>query len=99
MPLQEFEKYRPPRHEPADFDAFWQDTLSDARTHAGAARFKPVGFLQSGVETLVVKIAVFAGQPIKGWLQLPKRHGGRIPLVISYIGYDGGWCLPIDWFL
>ena len=35
MPLEELEVYQPQRQEPADFDAFWQTTLAEAR-HASA---------------------------------------------------------------
>ncbi len=99
MPLEQLENYRPPRHEPADFDAFWQDTLSDARAHPIEACFESVDFRLYGVETYDVTFAGFAGQPIKGWLLLPKHCGGRIPCVVEYIGYGGGRCFPTDWLL
>ena len=31
MPLDQLQTYRPPRHEPADFDSFWAETLASAR--------------------------------------------------------------------
>ena len=41
MPLEELRTYKPERHEPADFDAFWQRTLDEARHHPLNA--EPVG--------------------------------------------------------
>ena len=32
LPLPELERYLPELDEPADFDAFWADTLAEART-------------------------------------------------------------------
>ena len=31
LPYDELIAYKPPRNEPADFDAFWQATLAEAR--------------------------------------------------------------------
>ncbi|MDX3103057.1 acetylxylan esterase [Nonomuraea angiospora] len=33
MPLARLREYLPERAEPADFDAFWERTLAEARTH------------------------------------------------------------------
>ena len=30
LPLEQLQNYRPPRNEPADFDAFWAQTLAEA---------------------------------------------------------------------
>ena len=40
MPLEELRKYRPPRAEPEDFDAFWADTLAATRSHDLNARLR-----------------------------------------------------------
>ena len=34
LSLDQLRSYLPPRDEPADFDAFWQQTLADARQSA-----------------------------------------------------------------
>jgi cephalosporin-C deacetylase len=31
LPLDQLQSYQPPRSEPDDFDAFWQETLAAAR--------------------------------------------------------------------
>ena len=41
----------------------------------------------------------YGGQPIKGWLQLPRQRAGRLPCVVEYIGYGGGRGFPTDWLL
>ena len=41
FPRDELETYLPSRDEPADFDAFWRDTLAQVRQHPLAARFEP----------------------------------------------------------
>src|SRR5215210_4426305 len=86
--------YLPPRDEPADFDAFWQQTLADARQSPLDARFEPVDYGLSTVETFDVTFNGYGGQPIKGWLQLPRQRGiptnggaGKLPCVVEYLGY------------
>ncbi|MBZ0306099.1 MAG: acetylxylan esterase, partial [Anaerolineae bacterium] len=72
LPLDILETYLPPRHEPDDFDRFWQETLNETRQHPLDARFEPVDSGLSLVETYDVTYAGYGGQPIKGWLVLPR---------------------------
>ena len=99
MPLEELEAYLPPRQEPPDFDAFWQETLNEARAFPLNPVFQPVDFGLQTVGTFDVTFAGFAGQLVKGWLLLPRRHAGQIPCVVQYIGYGGGRAFPLDWLL
>jgi cephalosporin-C deacetylase len=99
LPLNELKTYLPAREEPADFDAFWQSTLDEARTHPLNARFERVDFGLTAQETFDVTFAGFGGQPIKGWLILPKQRTGKLPCVVEYIGYGGGRGFAIDWLL
>ncbi len=99
MPLEELETYKPPRQEPADFDAFWEETLSLTRQHPLDARFEPVDYGLQTVETYDITLAGYAGQPIKGWFLLPRHQDGPLPCVVEYIGYGGGRGFPIDWLL
>ena len=41
----------------------------------------------------------FGGQPIKGWLILPRQRSGPLPCVVEYIGYSGGRGHVLDWLL
>jgi cephalosporin-C deacetylase len=98
-PLKELETYLPDREEPADFDAFWEATLSEARALPLDATFDPV---ECGLETLEafdVTFNGYGGQPIKGWLLLPRQRREPLPCVVEFIGYGGGRGFPTDWLL
>jgi cephalosporin-C deacetylase len=104
LPLSELRKYKPDRDEPADFDAFWAATLTDARSHPLAATFEPVDAGFATVDVWDVTFAGFGGQPIKGWFLAPHdvaaspfARDGRLSCVVEYIGYGGGRGRPLDW--
>jgi cephalosporin-C deacetylase len=99
MPLEKLREYRPPRTEPEGFDRFWEDTLSRARAVATAPAFEPVDFGLRAVESFDVTFGGYGGQPIKGWLNLPRDRTGPLPAVVEYIGYSGGRSFPTDWLL
>lgn len=97
-PLDVLERYRPALDIPDDFDAFWQETLSEARQYPLGACFEPVDYGLVTVETYDVTFAGYGGQPVKAWLLLPRGEGPR-PCIVEYIGYGGGRGFPIDWLL
>lgn len=97
MPLEQLEVYKPAREEPADFDAFWADTLSAARQHPLDAVFEPVDFGLKLLDTYDVTFSGYGGQRIKGWLLLPKQRTEPLPCVVEYIGYSGGRGFPVNW--
>jgi cephalosporin-C deacetylase len=99
LPLEELEAYKPARQEPADFDDFWATTLMAARQIPLEPEFKPAEAHLSLIGAFDVTFRGFGGQPIKGWLLLPRQRGGRLPCVVEYIGYGGGRGLPIDWLV
>jgi cephalosporin-C deacetylase len=99
MPLSELEGYRPPRTEAADFDVFWAESLSETAAYPLAARFEAVDTPLQTIDVFDVTYAGYGGQPIKGWLLLPRQRQGRLPCVVEYIGYGGGRGFPIDWLL
>jgi cephalosporin-C deacetylase len=99
MPLDQLRAYQPTREEPADFDAFWQTTLAEARTFPLNAEFAPIDYGLRTVETFDVTFSGYGGQPIKGWLQLPRARSGPLPCMVEYIGYGGGRGFPNDWLL
>lgn len=99
MPLEQLRSYAPPREEPADFDAFWEATLREAAARPLEARFEPYDAGLRTVETYDVTFAGYGGQPIKGWLLLPRQREGRLPCVVEFIGYGGGRGFPTDWLL
>ena len=99
MPLEQLKTYLPPREEPPDFDAFWQQTLAEARSFPLDAVFEPVDYGLRTVDTFDVTFNGYGGQPIKGWFLLPRQRSGPLPCVVEYIGYSGGRGFPTDWLL
>ncbi|MBN2548024.1 MAG: acetylxylan esterase [Anaerolineales bacterium] len=99
LPYEELVNYCPPRQEPEDFDVFWQQTLAEARAHPLNASFIPVDFGLSTVDSFDVTFSGYAGQPIKGWLLLPRSRTNPLPCVVQYIGYGGGRGFPFEWLL
>lgn len=99
LPLEQLKAYRPDRDEPNDFDAFWATTLAEARQSPLAATFAPVDYGLATVETFDVTFAGFGGQPVKGWLLLPRQRAAKIPCVVEFLGYGGGRGFPTDWLL
>jgi len=97
LPLEELQTYHPDRHEPADFDAFWQNTLAETRQHPLAATFVPYDSGLSLVDVADVTFNGYGGQPIKGWFLAPKGARDPLPCVVEYIGYGGGRSFPVSW--
>lgn len=97
LPIEQLETYLPARDEPPDFDAFWHQTLAEARQTPLNATFAPADFGLRLVETLDVTFNGFGGQPIKAWLILPKGATRPLPCVVEYVGYGGGRGFPTEW--
>ena len=97
--LTELQAYKPPRGEPADFDAFWAATLEEVRQHPStraSSRWTPAC---TRWRYSTSPSAGYGDQPIKGWLLLPRQRSGPLPCVVEYIGYGGGRGFPFDWLL
>ncbi len=94
LPLDQLRAYRPALVEPDDLDAFWADTLADARTHPLDATFERVDSGLAVIDTWDVTFRGFGGSPIRGWLHLPAGRADARPAVVEYIGYGGGRGLP-----
>jgi cephalosporin-C deacetylase len=97
LPLDQLRTYLPPRDEPGDYDQFWSETLAETRAHPLNARFEPFDAGLKLVDSLDVTFNGFGGQPIKGWLMLPRSRTGRLPCVVEFIGYGGGRGHALDW--
>ena len=76
--------------EPADLDAFWADSLREARSHDLAPVFTPTPNGLVTIDSYSVSFPGFGGQPVAGWLQVPARAEGALPCVVQYVGYGGG---------
>jgi cephalosporin-C deacetylase len=90
--------YRSSTPAPADFDAFWQATLSEARQHPIDAVFTPLDIGFAAVDLFDVTFSGFGGHRIKGWYIKP---AGREPTgtVVKFIGYGGGRGFPQEHLL
>jgi cephalosporin-C deacetylase len=94
LPIQELRAYAPELSAPADIDAFWADTLAEARAHERPAIFEPVETGLRVIETWDVTYAGFGGTPVRAWLHLPAATDAPLPAVVEYLGYGGGRGLP-----
>ena len=97
LPLEELKLYKPDVLEPADFDAFWEKTLAEARAFPLNPVFEPYNDIKfTEIEMFDMSFSGFGGQPIKAWLALPRHHDGNLPCLVEYNGYSGGRGLPIE---
>ncbi|MGO4782968.1 acetylxylan esterase [Cryobacterium sp. W22_MBD10_FK3] len=98
MSLPELQQYRPEVAEPADFDAFWQRTLTEARRYPAEPVLTRVDSPLTEVEVYDVTFNGFAGDPVKAWFLVPAERNGRLPArlptVVEYNGYGGGRGFP-----
>jgi len=94
LSLPELETYVPEIDEPADFDAFWAETVAQAREFDDAPTLERVGTGLTQVVVDDVTFPGFGGHPIKGWLARPAHADGPLPAVVEFVGYGGGRGLP-----
>ncbi|MGW0575300.1 acetylxylan esterase [Streptomyces sp. NPDC002920] len=95
LPLPELERHRPGPDEPADFDAFWQDTLKEAGQRDPLVSVHPVATGLRLTETWDVTFRGFAGDPVRAWFSRPAGTGREpLPAVVEYAGYGRGRGLP-----
>lgn len=99
LPIEELEQYLPAREEQPDFDQFWADSLAEARKWPLDARFESINVGLALIDVFDVTFNGYGGQPIKGWLMLPRQRSEPLPCVVEYIGYGGGRGYPFDWLL
>ncbi|MFD1717258.1 acetylxylan esterase [Georgenia deserti] len=101
MPLfdlapEALETYLPQIDEPDDFDAFWSQTLGEARSVDLELRLEQVETGLALVHSYDVTFAGFGGHPIKAWLTRPADVTGPLPAVVQFLGYGGGRGLPVE---
>ncbi|WP_432590154.1 acetylxylan esterase [Streptomyces sp. HD1123-B1] len=99
LPLDQLHTYRPRLPEPEGFDAFWERTLTEARTVDLDPVFTPYDAGLDRVRTEDVEFSGFGGHRIRGWLLAPRDATGPLPCVVQYLGYSRGRGLPHDWLL
>ncbi|GAA2106937.1 acetylxylan esterase [Microlunatus panaciterrae] len=92
--LDKLRSYAPELPEESDFDSFWTDTLTDARTFDLAAEFTKIDNKLKVIDTYDVTFNGFGGTPVKAWLHVPAGTAGPLPTVVQYHGYSGGRGFP-----
>lgn len=90
LALPELRAYVSEHPEPADLDAFWAATMTDARSHRLELEAVQVAGVLTVIDTYDVTFAGYGGQRIKAWLHVPAGASGPLPAVVEYIGYGGG---------
>ncbi len=90
LPLDQLREYRGAVPEPPDFDAFWADTLAQARAAGGDVVVTPVGSPVTSIDLFDMTFPGFAGEPVKAWLRVPRGLSGPAPTVVQFVGYGGG---------
>ena len=96
LPIDQLRAYAPEVREPADFDAFWERTLREARAAGGETVVTPVEPPLPRVDMFDLSFPGFGGQPIKAWYSRPAGVSGNLPIVVQYQGYGGGRGLAIE---
>ncbi|GAB3395273.1 acetylxylan esterase [Humibacter soli] len=90
LPERELRAYVSDQREPDDFDAFWERTLSEARSFPLDVVVTPVETGLATIDTFDITFNGFGGQPIKAWLRTPAGATGPLPTIVQYQGYGGG---------
>ncbi|MFF1574318.1 acetylxylan esterase [Leifsonia sp. NPDC058292] len=94
LSIDELTVYRPEVAQPADFDAFWRDTIAEARSLGDAVVLAPAS---TPITELIVEDLTFpgfVGEPVRAWVSRPKDAVHPLPAVVEYQGYGGGRGLP-----
>ena len=99
FPLEQLQGYISEATAPHDFAAFWQETLMQTRMHPLEPRFAALETPLQTLEAFDVTFNGYAGQPIKGWLMLPKQRNASLPCIVEFVGYGGGRGLATDHLL
>ncbi len=95
MPLEELRQYRPEVAEPADFDAFWAESMADLGELDPV--FEPANTVIKSVDVYDVTFTGHGKVRVKAWLLVPKELEESTPVVVQFIGYSGGRARPQDW--
>ena len=94
LPLDELRRYVPSVAEPADFTEFWAAQMADL---APQVEFRPAVTPLRHADVLDVTFAGHGGDPVRGWLLVPHRQRPAAPVVVEFVGYNGGRGDPADW--
>lgn len=97
LPLDQLREYRPAVAEPDDFDEFWTQQRAVMDTVPLDATFSPIDTVIRSAEVYDVSFAGHGGTRINGWLMVPHELDDDVPVVVEFVGYQGGRGVPVDW--
>lgn len=95
MPLEEMRKYKPSLYREADFEQFWDSTISEAIKQPLNAELIPYDIPAKGVQFYAVRFDGFEGGRLAGWFARPSGRG-KFPGLMMYHGYSGRGPRPLD---
>ncbi len=98
LPQSQLDTYRSSAVAPADFDAFWAETLTQSRAKPLDAVFEPVDAGLKLFDVFDVTYSGFGGDRVRGWYIKPAGVAPR-GTVVKFIGYGGGRALPHEHLL
>lgn len=99
LPLPELERYRSSVAKPADFDAFWSETLEETRKFPLDPQFEPIDVGLKLVDVFDASFAGFGGHRVKGWYIKPRGATSGLSGLTKFIGYGGGRAFPHEHLL
>jgi hypothetical protein len=83
LSYEELIDYRAAVAEPPDFDAFWDDTITEARSFDLDVQLQPVDTPYRTVNIYDLSFCGFAGDRIKAWLLSPRQDQGHRRRLLS----------------
>jgi cephalosporin-C deacetylase len=95
MPLEQLRQYRPSLNREADFDAFWNSTISEALRQPLHAELIPYDLPAKHLQCYAVRFDGFGGGRIAGWYLRPQQTG-KFPALMHYHGYSARAARPLD---
>lgn len=95
MPLEQMRQYKPALYREADFEQFWESTISEATNQPINAELIPYDIPAHGLQCYAVRFDGFKGGRLAGWYVRPTTRG-NFPGVCIYHGYSGRGARPLD---
>ncbi len=97
LTLDELRGYAPAVAEPADFAEFWATELAVAAERDAEPVLRPADTRVRHAAVFDLTFPGYHGDPVKGWLLLPRDSVPGSAFVVEFIGYGGGRGDPFDW--
>lgn len=93
----ELETLKVPTTKAADFESFWDSTLSNMLVHDSNPILTEHQTPMKNVKVKDVTVSGFNADPIKGWFLESVFADDLTPCIVIFDGYGGGRGLPHEW--